>query len=77
MYSAKPDGSNKFSTDFRRVNYVTKPDSFPIPRVLDCIDKTCNISVFDYLKGWILAAFIDGPCTRGICLLYPTWLVAV
>ena len=42
MYSAKPDGSNKFSADFRRVNYVTKPDSFPIPRVMDCIDKTCN-----------------------------------
>ena len=52
---AKPDGSNRFVTDFRRVNSVTKPDSFPIPRLLDCIDKMGNakyISVFDCLKGY-------------------------
>ena len=52
---AKPDGYNRFVTDFRRVNSVTKPDSFPIPRLLDCIDKICNakyISVFDCLKGY-------------------------
>ena len=52
---AKPDGSNRFVTDFRRVNSVTKPDSFPIPRLLDCIDKIGNakyISVFDCLKGY-------------------------
>ena len=50
---AKPDGSNRFVTDFRRVNSVTKPDSFPIPRLLDCIDKIGDakyISVFDCLK---------------------------
>ena len=38
-----------------RVNSVTKPDSFPIPRLLDCIDKIGNakyISVFDCLKGY-------------------------
>ena len=39
---AKPDGSNRFVTDLRRVNSVTKPDSFPIPRLLDCIERVCN-----------------------------------
>ena len=52
---AKPDGSNRFVTDFRRVLSVTKPDSFPIPRLLDCIYKIGNakyISDFDCLKGY-------------------------
>ena len=52
---AKPDGSNRFVTDFRRVNYVTNPDSFPIPRLLDCIYKIGNAkytSIFDCLKGY-------------------------
>ena len=51
---AKPDGSNRF-VDVRRVNCVTNPDSFPIPRLLDCIDKIGNlkyISVFDCLKEY-------------------------
>ncbi len=26
-----------FCTDFRKVNAVTKPDSFPLPRMEDCV----------------------------------------
>ena len=40
---AKPDGSNRSVTDFRRVIFVAKPNSFPIPRLLDCIDLQCKI----------------------------------
>ena len=62
---AKPDGSNRFVTDFKRVNSVTKPDSFPIPRLLDCIDKIGNakyISVFDWLKRyWQLPKYKVAP----------------
>ena len=29
----KSDGTLRFCTDFRKVNAVTKPDSFPLPRV--------------------------------------------
>lgn len=35
----KPDGSYRFCTDFRKVNAITKTDSYPIPRIEDCIDK--------------------------------------
>ena len=51
----KPDGSYRFVTDFRKVNNVTKTDSFPIPRIDDCIDKIGSakfVSKFDLLKGF-------------------------
>lgn len=35
----KPDGSFRFCTDFRKVNSITKTDSYPLPRIEDCIDK--------------------------------------
>ena len=35
----KPDGSYRICTDYRKVNSVTKTDTFPIPRMNDCIDK--------------------------------------
>ncbi len=31
----KPDGSYRFCTDYRKVNSLTKPDSFPLPRLED------------------------------------------
>lgn len=34
----KPDDSYRFCTDFRKLNAVTKGDTFPIPRIDDCID---------------------------------------
>ena len=51
----KPDGSVRFCTDFRKVNNVTKSDSFPIPRIDDCIDRVGNseyLTKFDLLKGF-------------------------
>ena len=51
----KPDGSFRFVTDFRKVNQCTKTDSYPIPRIDDCIDKIGNakfVSKFDLLKGY-------------------------
>ena len=52
---AKHDGGFRFCTDFRKVNYKTKSDSFPIPRIADCIDQIGNakfVSTFDMLKGY-------------------------
>jgi hypothetical protein len=51
----KPDGSYRFCTDFRKVNQVTKTDTYPIPRIDDCIDKIGQakfVSKFDLLKGY-------------------------
>ena len=35
----KPDGTYRMCTDYRKVNSVTKTDTFPIPRIDDCIDN--------------------------------------
>ena len=48
---AKGDGGYRFCTDFRKI----KADSYPIPRVEDCIDKVGSsqfVSKFDLLKGY-------------------------
>lgn len=51
----KSDNTPRFCSDFRKVNSVTKPDSFPLPRIDDCIDQVGAakfISRFDLLKGY-------------------------
>ena len=51
----KGNGAYRFCTDFQKVNAVTKADSYPIPRVEDCIDHigvAKFMSKFDLLKGY-------------------------
>ena len=51
----KPDGSVRFCTDFCKVNNLTKPDSFPMPRIDDCIDRIGQaqyVTRLDLLKGF-------------------------
>jgi hypothetical protein len=51
----KPDGSYRLVADMRSVNQCSKTDSYPIPRIDDCIDKIGNakfVSKFDLLKGY-------------------------
>lgn len=51
----KSDNTPRFCSNFRKVNHVTKPDSFPIPRVEDCVDQVGSakyVSKFDLLKGY-------------------------
>ena len=45
----------RFCIDYRKVNAVTKTDSYPIPRLEDCIDRVGNsayITKIDLLKGY-------------------------
>ena len=42
-------------TDYRKVNSVTETDSFPMPRIDDCIDNIGQakyVTKFDLLKGF-------------------------
>lgn len=51
----KPDGTQRFCTDYRKVNNVTIPDSFPLPRMDDCIDtigSAAYVTKLDLLKGY-------------------------
>lgn len=51
----KSDKSPRMCTDFRKVNAVTKPDSYPLPRVEDCVDQVGSakfVSKLDLLKGY-------------------------
>ena len=51
-------------TDYRKVNSVTKTDTFPIPRIDDCIDNIGHakyVTKFDLLKRFWQVPFIDSP----------------
>lgn len=51
----KSDGTARFCTDYRRVNAVTVPDCFPMPRMEDCVDSVGSarfVSKLDLLKGY-------------------------
>ena len=57
----KSDETLRFCTDFRKVNLLTKTDSFPLPRIEDCIDRIVNSKVCNQdgsLKG-ILASSLN------------------
>ena len=49
----KPDEIYRICTDYRKLNSMTKTDSFPVPRVDDCIDNIGHAKCatkFDLLK---------------------------
>jgi len=45
----RKDGSPRFCVGYRRLNAVTKKDSYPIPRMEDCIDSLGDARVFSTL----------------------------
>ena len=42
----RKDGRLRFAIDFRRVNRLTKPDSYPLPRIDSCLDMLNGSSWF-------------------------------
>ena len=55
LLATKVNGEDRFSTDFRKVNGVTKPDCCPLPRMEDCVDHVGSasfVSKLDLLKGY-------------------------
>ena len=54
IFVHKRDGSYRSCTDLKRVNTLSKSDSYPIPRIDDCIDRIGQakyVSKFDLFKG--------------------------
>jgi hypothetical protein len=51
----KPDGSWRPCGDYRRLNLVTVPDSYPLPNMLDFSERIAGCSIFskvDLRKGY-------------------------
>ncbi len=47
----KPDGTSRFCTDYLKVNQLTKSDSFPLPRIDDCVDRIGQAKFVTCLRG--------------------------
>ena len=45
----KRDGTHRFCVDYRRLNAVTKPDTFPLPRIDDLLDQLGEAKYFSNL----------------------------
>jgi len=51
----KADGGWRLCTDFRKLNSVTEPDPFPLPRIDDLLDKVGKakyLTKLDMAKGY-------------------------
>ena len=51
----KKDNTDRFCVDFRRLNAVTRKDSYPLPRIddaLDALNGTCCFSAVDLMSGY-------------------------
>ena len=45
----KPDGSMRFCVEYRRLNSLTVKDSYPLPRMEDCLDSLGEAQYFTVL----------------------------
>ena len=52
LFVPKKDGKLRFCIDYRKLNEVTVKDSYPIPRMDDCLDSLGEASVFTGLDAY-------------------------
>lgn len=51
LFVKKKDGSRRLVVDYRRVNALTKMDSYPLPRIQDNIDRLGKAKVFTVMDA--------------------------
>ncbi len=52
LFVPKKDGRLRFCVDYRRLNAVTIQDSYPLPRIDDCIDTLGEAVIFSTLDAY-------------------------
>lgn len=55
----KKDGTVRPCVDYRKVNQVTKPDAFPVPKVDECIDAVSGSKIFSRLD--LTSSYLQTP----------------
>ena len=54
VFVPKPDGSLRFCVDYRKLNSITVRDSYPMPRMDECIDSLGSATVFSTLTARVV-----------------------
>jgi len=49
VFVPKKDGTLRVCVDYRLLNVLTKKDSYPLPRMDECIDSLCEATIFSTL----------------------------
>lgn len=52
LFVPKKDGQLRFCVDYRRLNEMTLKDSYPLPRMDDCIDSLGQAKIFSTLDAY-------------------------
>jgi hypothetical protein len=63
----KKDGSLRFCVDYRKLNDVTRKDSYPLPRIDTCLDAlsgACWFSTFDLRSGYHQVRMQEGDADK-------------
>ena len=64
---SKKDGTTRFCVDYRKVNYVTHKDSYPLPRVDDTLDTLSGsnwFSTIDLKSGYWQVEMAPEDCEK-------------
>jgi len=67
----KPDGSERFCIDYRKLNLMTIKDSYRIPRMYECIDSLGDARVFSTPRVSPMSWLPCSPTIRGFRAAMP------